>query len=128
MQYCRMIMVLNLQHKSLATPDTDSVFAEIHHEPRPAASAVAIPVPPCLAARPGLRKTAAKCQALVHHHLPPLNLVKVTLPSNVNEQEKHRYHRPSAWLNEAESTLKQAKFVTMSQFPSPWWIEEGGST
>ena len=119
-----------------ATPDTDSVIAEIHHKPRPAAAAsaaasaaaAAVPASPCLVARPGLRKTTAKCQALVHHHLPPLNLVKVTLLSNVAEQEKHRYHRPSAWLNEAESTLKQAKLVIMSQFPSPWWIEEGGST
>ena len=65
-------------------------------------------------------KTTAKCQALVHHYVPQLNLVKVTLPSKVNEQEKHRCHRPSAWLNEAESILKQA------QFPSPWRIEEGG--
>ena len=34
-------------------------------------------------------KTTANRHQLVHHHLQPLNLVKVTLLSNIKEQEKH---------------------------------------
>ena len=78
-----------------ATPDTESVIAETHHEPRPAPSAApaAIPAPPCLVARPGLQQD--------HNQVPSVS------PSSLSADESR--------LSDVAQQSKRARETHMSQ-------------
>ena len=80
-----------------ATPDTESVIAEIHHEPHPAVAAIS--APPCLVARTGLQQD--------HNQVPsvrPSSLAAVE--SRQSDIAQHCKRAREAHMSQAERIVK----------------------